>query len=45
LAFFSNSSAASRVIAGLVLAGWAAAQLYLVGMLSGVCSFEGCFPA
>jgi hypothetical protein len=44
-AFFSNSSAASRVIAGLVLAGWAAAQLYLVGMLLGVCSFEGCFPA
>jgi hypothetical protein len=44
-AFFSNSRAASRVIAGLVLAGWAAAQLYLVGMVFGVCSFEGCFPA
>jgi hypothetical protein len=44
-AFFSNSRASSRVIAGLVLAGWAAAQLYLVGMLLGVCSFEGCFPA
>jgi hypothetical protein len=44
-AFFSNARAVSRVIAGLVLAGWAAAQLYLVGMLLGVCSFEGCFPA
>jgi hypothetical protein len=45
LAFFSNSSAVSRVIAGLVLVGWAAAQLYLAGMIFGVCSFEGCFPA
>lgn len=44
-AFFSNSGAVSRVIAGLVLAVWAVAQLYLVGMVFGVCSFEGCFPA
>lgn len=34
-AFFSNSSAASRVIAGIVIIGWLATQIFVVGMLLG----------
>ncbi len=41
-AFISNKKVASRVIAGVVMALWGLVQLFYLGLLFGVCSFEGC---
>lgn len=45
IAVFSHKAIGARVIAGITMAGWLLAQLYLVGMAVGACSLEGCFPA
>lgn len=45
MAFTSNSRILSRVLAGVSLAGWVSAQLFIIGIFLGLCSFEGCFPA
>ena len=45
VAFLSNKSVASRVLAGVVIAAWLITQLWVLGTLLGACSFEGCFPA
>jgi hypothetical protein len=45
MAFTSNSRILSRVLAGVSLAGWVLAQLFIIGIFLGLCSFEGCFPA
>jgi hypothetical protein len=44
-AVFSEKAIGARVIAGISIAGWLVAQLYYIGMATGLCSFEGCFPA
>jgi hypothetical protein len=44
-AVFSEKAIGPRVIAGISIAGWLVAQLYYIGMATGLCSFEGCFPA
>jgi len=41
-AFLSNARVASRVIAGVALGVWGLAQLFFIGLVFGVCSFEGC---
>jgi hypothetical protein len=44
-AVFSEKAIGARVIAGISIAGWLVAQLYYIGMATGLCSFQGCFPA
>lgn len=41
-AFVSNKRVASRVIAGVMMGLWGLAQLFYLGLVFGVCSFEGC---
>lgn len=40
--FVANKSVASRVIAGVMMGLWGLAQLFYLGLIFGVCSFEGC---